>query len=270
MQGLTASPYAVIAEVLAWPPDVAVGQYRAHLLALREQLDGASDFTCLTVSAIQAPILPSNMPDSNPTTCSIEKAKDNVRMALAGVQKISQATATFVGCFLSDIEVRAEEPMEVPGSFSEAGRIGHATIFNANAHVATASYLEDAIVHEAIHGLVYRVERWVGDGARYTSGALGGARVKSPWTGNVLSARHFVHACFVWFGLANFWTLPSQADNNPSEAGRLAQTATMGFQSDRFDSTLRDASVADGAKQAIRAIKDDLLRRGLLTDCNHF
>ena len=76
----------------------------------------------------------------------------------------------------------------------------------ANAHCESVDVVDvtDAIVHEAIHALLFmqeRRKRWVLDEKLYDSTP----RSTSPWTGRELPLRAFLQANFVWYGLLNFW-----------------------------------------------------------------
>jgi hypothetical protein len=63
-------------------------------------------------------------------------------------------------------------------------------------------------VHEGIHSLLYMQER-IRDWGQAPELSDSIPRVISPWTGNRLSLASFLHACFVWYGLAHFWALAS-------------------------------------------------------------
>jgi hypothetical protein len=70
--------------------------------------------------------------------------------------------------------------------------------------------IADAIVHEAIHALLYMQEQkksWVYD----PDLCKPIPRVVSPWTGRHLALRPFLQACFVWYGLLHFWCLALSA-----------------------------------------------------------
>jgi len=78
--------------------------------------------------------------------------------------------------------------------------------FLVNPHLAAVHpvLIAEGIVHEAIHSLLYMQERqksWVkSDDLYHPKQAL-----VSPWSGSSLALRPFMQACFVWYGLLNFW-----------------------------------------------------------------
>jgi hypothetical protein len=83
------------------------------------------------------------------------------------------------------------------------GMVGLVNLHNPEAWFAGT--IPEAFVHEAIHSLIYRLELL---SSLYTEKDLPfSLTVTSPWTANTLPLHSFVHACFVWFGLWNFWRL---------------------------------------------------------------
>jgi hypothetical protein len=88
---------------------------------------------------------------------------------------------------------------------SNSGWPGRAMILNADATCVTNANLADGLVHEAIHGLLTleRLDKeWAHDWPRLSVG-----RSRSPWTGRMLPVHAYLEACFVWYGLANFWLI---------------------------------------------------------------
>jgi hypothetical protein len=110
--------------------------------------------------------------------------------------------------------------------------VGRVVLVNVQDPRVTLEEIMDAVVHEAIHGLLYMhesVEPWVSDPALYTAEPA----VTSPWSGSPLPLRPFMQACFVWYGLAMFWA--PQIGNPRFDAERvhyLLRRAIGGFASD--------------------------------------
>lgn len=91
-----------------------------------------------------------------------------------------------------------------PASGSNGEYIGRTFLVNPHARHATVAYLANALVHEAIHAALYMADLdhpWFEDKRWYDDTP----RTISPWSGRQLSLWTFLQACFVWFGLANFW-----------------------------------------------------------------
>lgn len=115
------------------------------------------------------------------------------------------------------------------GTFSSgsAGQyIGLSVITNPHASNISHYDIAEAIVHEAIHSLLYMQERsepWVPRNL-YTPKPL----VRSPWSGNQLPIRPFLQACFVWYGVLNFWckAVTDGAASLASVGDRLKRAAT--------------------------------------------
>lgn len=96
--------------------------------------------------------------------------------------------------------------------------IGRSFLTNPHLPEASLDCLAEAVVHEAIHGLLYRdsLRRpWVRGEA-----ALEQPRVRSPWTGRALTVRAFLEATCVWFGLAHLWALSHKARLFDTSAAR--------------------------------------------------
>lgn len=95
-----------------------------------------------------------------------------------------------------------------PNQFSSGSSgqfVGRTVLSNPHLRTVTPVHLAEALVHEAMHSVLYMDEQhdhWVLDPALYA----GPMRIASPWTGNPLPLRPFLQACFVWYGLLSFWT----------------------------------------------------------------
>jgi hypothetical protein len=80
------------------------------------------------------------------------------------------------------------------------------------------------LVHEAMHQLLYVLEY----GGNFVSKDSDSRdlRIKSLWTGRDLALPSFFHACFVWYGLSNFFTqaLTSDAFDRADVEAQLAKS----------------------------------------------
>ena len=116
--------------------------------------------------------------------------------------------------------------------------VGLVLLRNAHLDVATVPRLQDALVHESIHNLLFVCEAvtepfWDDLGATER-------RITSPWTGASIALPSFLHACFVWYGLYHLWsrmlerqTLRAAAWER--EAMDLRTRARAGFLKGRLD-----------------------------------
>ena len=89
------------------------------------------------------------------------------------------------------------------GAASSSNRDHVGVCVLTNLHVAPDRLLVavEAIVHEAIHQHLYRVE--VSQGPFCDLAAP--RRYRSPWSGNRIPLHSLVHACFVYYGLLSLW-----------------------------------------------------------------
>jgi hypothetical protein len=113
-------------------------------------------------------------------------------------------------------------------SGSETRYIGRSELCNLHNSGIDHFDVAEALVHESIHSILYMEERrrpWV-PAALYAPIP----RVVSPWSGRVLPLRPFLQACFVWYGIAQFWGKTATTANFPPDAiaERLARS-TRGF-----------------------------------------
>ena len=127
-----------------------------------------------------------------------------VRLCL---NQTSPRIARFVSRFNKVLVLQKDA--EAPEKFA-SGSNGHyiGRSFLANPHLPQIgeAHMADAIVHEGIHALLYMQEQkepWFVDPDIKRSFP----KVKSPWTGSVISLASFLQACFVWYGLLHFWSL---------------------------------------------------------------
>ena len=123
-------------------------------------------------------------------------------------------------------------------SGSDARFPGRTALINIHQFISRPALIADALVHEAIYAIFYFQEwlqPWVTDAAVYHGE---GYHVISPWSGRALRPRQFMQACFVWFGLYNFWTNSSvRRVFGNDESATLSATARRGF----YSVPLRDA-----------------------------
>ena len=71
-------------------------------------------------------------------------------------------------------------------------------------------WLASSLVHEAMHQVLYILE-WAGP---FTLGDFDvkASMVKSGWTGRDLQPHSYIHACFIWYGVSNFWLRARSSD----------------------------------------------------------
>jgi hypothetical protein len=85
--------------------------------------------------------------------------------------------------------------------------VGRASLNNPFGPRISQAMIVSSLVHEAIHAYLYIEEQRQ---PLVTNWDLAfDAVVTSPWTGGALSVPTYLHACYVWHGLANLWCLPA-------------------------------------------------------------
>lgn len=148
--------------------------------------------------------------------------------AFARITSVNAAAGQLIKRFVSVIIALKTNSSE-PGSSSAYSCPGRVVLRNSHlSHVAT---MVSALIHEAIHQVLYIVEgfgRFVDDTARITRQIV----VPSPWTNRKLPLHSYLHACFVWYGLAKFWrqAITSNLFSAKSVQEELSQ-ALLGFRS---------------------------------------
>ncbi|MET0063041.1 MAG: HEXXH motif-containing putative peptide modification protein [Candidatus Thiodiazotropha endolucinida] len=86
---------------------------------------------------------------------------------------------------------------------SNRGVIGRVNLINPHLEEIGHTQIANSLLHEAIHVILYLLEEQE-DFFNHDPEALNG-RLQSPWSGNSINPRAYVHGAFVWFGLFMFW-----------------------------------------------------------------
>lgn len=174
----------------------------------------------------------------------------------AGLEATVRSVASFVRTFTKILILQADD-REGFSSGSNGDYVGRSAIANPHSDHIDECDLADAIVHESIHGLLYMHEagrHWVTREELYAPTP----RLVSPWSGTVLPVRPFLQACFVWYGLANFWAHAMLRESFPhARCKTLLARAAGGFLSKpltaRFDAIRQ--GLTDDVVAAITAMQ---------------
>lgn len=148
----------------------------------------------------------------------IEKGFDQVKSINAIAARMVQKSIYVLG--VMKLPDRAGECC----SASVKMMIGAAVLGNFHEPKWGIGKLTDALIHEAIHQIIYKLELESGFYTDYAAALRLG--VTSPWTGRTLQLESFIHAVFVWFGLLNFWNASTLDD---PEFHKLRDLAASGF-----------------------------------------
>lgn len=142
-----------------------------------------------------------------------KRVLDELSATLQAIRNTNPYIADFVHEFTKALVLRTDD--ERPESFasSSSGQfVGRTMLVNPTSSRVSRAMLADAMVHETIHSVLYMLERqsaWVIEDDLFFDETI---RITSPWTGASLRLRPFMQACFVWFGLMNFWSEPKSIE----------------------------------------------------------
>ncbi len=95
-------------------------------------------------------------------------------------------------------------------SGSDNEHIGRSVLSNTD--LVSKEVIIESLVHESIHSVLYMIDRlnqWQPDYDNLHIGEVG-RNVESVWSGNMITIHSFLQACFVWYGLFEFWTFVKQ------------------------------------------------------------
>jgi HEXXH motif-containing protein len=126
------------------------------------------------------------------------------------------------------LQPHAEEPT-LFSTGSSAQFVGRSVFGNPQLPQVDECLLAEGLVHEATHSLLYmneRLEPWISDPDLYGPDV----QARSLWTGASLPLRSYLQACYVWYGLVQFWSqcLSAGAFSKERVRERLIQAA-IGF-----------------------------------------
>ena len=159
----------------------------------------------------------------------LRRANTRIEAALDALIKVSPATFDFARANLQTIVLRKDHHfVDCFTSSSSRAYIGRAVFVNSHLRDLDLAKLAGALVHESVHAFLYRLEWEIGIFESQVE-ALN-SLVTSAWSGNLLRLNTYVHACFVYFALANFFNLPRVwAEFSPGDVARHRDFAMRGF-----------------------------------------
>jgi hypothetical protein len=134
--------------------------------------------------------------------------------------------------------------------------------FLINPHIASPEMIVNALVHEATHALVLKIDLcnpWMPRADDPNTSR----HINSHWTGRPLPLRSYLQAQFVWFGLFNFWkkALENGIFNRQYALQRIKEIH-QGFCKAQ-PSMLRDYGLADDVTETISTMKEQVLLDGM-------
>lgn len=134
-----------------------------------------------------------------------EAVKRKVADAAAAIAAASEHALSFWSACQDVVALRKAADLSAicsSNSFIRNARL--AVIVNGHLPAVQTASIADAIVHEAIHSLLFMYEETRAALVARDGEAIS-ATVTSPWTRKELFLSAYVHACIIWYGLFWFW-----------------------------------------------------------------
>jgi HEXXH motif-containing protein len=219
--------------------------FRAPILSNGIPIDVLSPHSKRRFANLDLPYAPLDPDDARCLIPSIDGTMDKVGRCCG-------TAAAMITCFTRTIVVvRSLSPKNELRSFSTDRFVGRTTLVVPPGWRDEVT-LANALVHEAIHAVLYIVERTF---PFVTSGPGGVDRwqgikdgvdenmtitARSPWSGRELTIYSFAQAVFVWFGLWQFWRKALvQGTFRHDRALEQFDNARRGFQGGALSEVLR-------------------------------
>jgi hypothetical protein len=144
------------------------------------------------------------------TETQLEQVLATLDETMYSIERVNSYTYKLIERFTKIIVLRND--LSQPDDFKSATSpvcIGSPVFRNPHLSYVTVARLADGLVHETIHCLLDIAE--FKDPFLLESGAISGIRVSSPWSGKSLDLDTYIQACFVWYGLCEFWLLAKES-----------------------------------------------------------
>jgi hypothetical protein len=153
---------------------------------------------------------------------------DRMTSAWDEISATSKLVADFIAKFVQVFVLRSDNIRTEFSSGSYRRYIGRVVMGNPHSDSVSDIGLAEAMVHEAIHALLYMALYTVPWGVDSNRMYTKGVRIVSPWTGAPLNVSSFLQACFVWYGLVHFWSLALRRESfNDTHGTRLRMARAL-------------------------------------------
>lgn len=152
---------------------------------------------------------------------------NNVQKAMWVIRARAPLAAANVARYVSEIQFYDDPDIEVFSSASNNQWHRRVQIVNYRQAEISICRLADALVHESIHSFLYSLELEL----PLVAGENLNDCIRSPWSGRLLKIHSYLHACFVWYSLALFWSRPGPTmAGEENEPDILSARARRGFE----------------------------------------
>jgi hypothetical protein len=134
--------------------------------------------------------------------------------------------------------------------------IGRPVFRNPDLPGLRLSDLAEALVHESIHAIIDTIELRK---SLLLAKDFETPEMRSPWTGRILDTNTYIQACFIWYGVWNFWLKATATNAFPYQdvVYRLRQSS-KGFAAQDVVKPLADRGVRDEVLEALRDAQSDV------------
>jgi hypothetical protein len=190
-------------------------------------------------------------------TClaKIEEALDFIRAK-------NEKAFSFVKTFTRIIHIRKSPDGVPPGSSSNLLRNGATVLRGVELEEINVYDVAEFILHEAIHHCLYIYEILEKEFVCEHNGLRPmNLAIESPWSANRIAVDSFCHACFVWYGLYNFW---HSIDSNAVEVKLKRHVSAEGFLKPVPLSnflTIHGLGMGIELEECLREMQNDVLKR---------
>ncbi|UIJ81835.1 aKG-HExxH-type peptide beta-hydroxylase [Rhizobium leguminosarum] len=187
------------------------------------------------------------------------KAVDKIVKSYEKIRISLPVAADFISRYAKAIVIRRSSHAD--GVFQSASRnafIGQIVLLNAHADHVDHEYMAESLVHESIHSLLWRAEildHFLVDPEKEMG------TVTSAWSGETIYYYTLLQACFVWYGIFNFWNkvCNNHAVFDKKRAGELLERSRRGFLSGEYKRSL--LSNSDNLKRGVLNVFEDMRNR---------
>ena len=176
---------------------------------------------------------------------------DKVSSAVNFIRSVSEPFCTTLDKALRVVSLaRTPENPEMTRSCSHSELVGLVGFTNLHSQRWDIERVVDALVHEAIHSLIAKIahEEGLFSSCREAAGIM----AVSPWSGRQLKFQVYIHSCFVWFGMWNFWKLASEKSARGLE---FAERARKGFEGESCLRNISTEGMAILEPQVVNALR---------------
>ncbi len=149
-----------------------------------------------------------------------------MKVALEDIEIFSPKFYSMVKLYVKSIAFQFAPQLKTFHSGSRKEYPGKVAVLNAQ--LATEVEMTEAVIHEAIHSILYKIELfeefYLVDPSR--------VHMQSPWTNRKLRLHSFTHACFVWFALNCFAKKEVLENTTSARYHELLKRSSVGFGED--------------------------------------